>query len=95
MVADIVVFDPENVTDNGKYTVGENGLPSTGIPYVLVNGTVTVQDSKVVNSVFPGQPIRFAEESKGRFEPLEEKAYLDNLLAPVDFADEGLGSMSK
>ncbi|UCD68848.1 MAG: amidohydrolase family protein [Betaproteobacteria bacterium] len=95
MVADIVVFDPENVTDNGKYTVGENGLPSTGIPYVLVNGTVTVQDSKVVNGVFPGQPIRFAEESKGRFEPLEKKAYLDNLLAPVDFADEGLGSMSK
>ena len=43
MVADIVVFDPETVTDNGTYTVGQNGNPSTGIPYVLVNGTIMVR----------------------------------------------------
>ena len=95
MVADITIFDPENVTDNGEYTVGKNGNPSTGIPYVLVNGTVMVRDSKVVNGVFPGQPIRFAKETAGRFKPLEKKAYLDNLLAPVDFADEGLGALSQ
>jgi len=34
------------------------GLPATGIPYVLVNGTVVVKDSKVLKGVFPGKPIR-------------------------------------
>ena len=29
-----------------------------------------------------GQSIRYPVESEGRFEPLERKAYLDNLLAP-------------
>jgi hypothetical protein len=34
------------------------GLPSTGIPYVIVTGTIVVKDSKVVRDVFPGRPIR-------------------------------------
>jgi hypothetical protein len=46
MVADITIFDPETVTDNATYTIGSNGLPSTGIPYVLVNGVIMVRDSK-------------------------------------------------
>ena len=41
----------------------------------------------------PGQPIRFEPEAGGRFEPLAKERYLDNLLAPVDFADEGLGAV--
>ena len=93
MVADITIFDPEAVTDNGTYTVGENGRPSTGIPYVLVNGVIMVRDSVVQDGLSPGQPIRFEPEAEGRFEPLEKEAYLDNLLAPVDFADEGLGAV--
>jgi hypothetical protein len=28
-----------------------------GIPYVLVNGTVMVRDSKAVDKVFPGKAI--------------------------------------
>jgi hypothetical protein len=35
----------------------DGGLPSTGIPYVLVNGTVVVRDSVTVDDVFPGKPI--------------------------------------
>jgi len=35
----------------------DGGLPSTGIPYVLVNGTVMVRGSKAVDGVFPGKPI--------------------------------------
>lgn len=35
----------------------DGGLPSTGIPYVLVNGTVVVRDSQTVDDVFPGKPI--------------------------------------
>jgi len=56
--ADITVFDAATVTDNSSLKQGENALPSTGIPYVLVNGTVIVKDSRVLRDVFPGQPIR-------------------------------------
>lgn len=52
--ADITIFDPATVTDNSKLEQGKNGQPSTGIPYVLVGGTVVVKD------VFPGKPIRAA-----------------------------------
>ena len=58
MVADITIFDPETVTDNATYKIGSNGLPSTGIPYVLVNGTVVVKNSKVLKGVYPGKAIR-------------------------------------
>jgi N-acyl-D-amino-acid deacylase len=37
---------------------GKNALPSTGIPYVIVNGTIVVKDSKVLKNVFAGKPIR-------------------------------------
>lgn len=53
--ADIVIFDPKTVTDNG--TMAKGGLPSTGIPHVLVNGTVVVKDSEVLKGVYPGKPI--------------------------------------
>jgi N-acyl-D-aspartate/D-glutamate deacylase len=56
MDADITIFDPETVTDNA--TPSQGGLPTTGIPYVLVNGTIMVRDSEVVRGVYPGQPIR-------------------------------------
>jgi N-acyl-D-glutamate deacylase len=55
MDADITVFDPATVTDNS--TMQKGGLPSTGIPYVVVNGTVVVKDSEVRKGVFPGQPV--------------------------------------
>ena len=91
-VADITIFDPDTVTDNATYKMGENGRPSTGIPYVLVNGTIMVRDSKVVDGVFPGQSIRFEPEATGRFEPLAKESYLENLLAPDLPIDEGIGS---
>ncbi|MDH3991458.1 MAG: amidohydrolase family protein [Gammaproteobacteria bacterium] len=58
MDADITIFDPDKVTDNS--TNKDGALPSTGIPYVIVNGTVVVKDSKVLKGVYPGQPIRNA-----------------------------------
>lgn len=57
MVADITIFDPETVRDNSTARIGENSLPSTGIPYVIVNGTIVVDDS-VVQRVSAGLPIR-------------------------------------
>jgi len=67
--ADIVVFNPDTVTDNSTYEVGMGALPSTGIPYVLVNGVVVVKDS-VVQKVFPGKPIRFPVMEKGRLDQI-------------------------
>jgi len=67
--ADIVVFNPDTVTDNSTYEPGMGALPSTGIPYVLVNGVVVVKDS-VVQKVFPGKPIRFPVMEKGRLDQI-------------------------
>ncbi len=58
--ADITIFDPKTVRDNSSLDKGKNALPSTGIPYVVVNGTIVVKDSKVLEGVYPGQPIRNA-----------------------------------
>jgi len=60
--ADITIFDPETVTDNA--TMKDGGLPSSGIPYVVVNGTVIVKDSKVLKDVFPGQPVYGSGEAR-------------------------------
>lgn len=68
-IADLTLFNPQTVKANATYKAGENGLPPTGIPYVIVHGTVVVENSKVL-PVKPGQPIRFPVEAKGRFEPV-------------------------
>ena len=75
MLADITIFDPENVTDNATYKAGEQGLPTTGIPYVIINGQIVVNDSKVLQ-VYAGQPIRYPTEDQGRYEPVSEEAWL-------------------
>ena len=69
MVADITVFDADSVTDHATHALGEQGSPSTGIPYVIVNGRVVVEDSEVLE-VFPGQPIVYEPQAEGRFESL-------------------------
>ena len=76
MVADITIIDPENVTEHATFKSGTSGLASTGIPYVLVNGTVVVSDSKVLKDVYPGQSLRFPVEEKGRFVPAAGKSWL-------------------
>lgn len=91
MVADIVIFNPKTVTEHSTYKAGTSGLPSTGIPYVLVNGVIVVKDSKV-QKVFPGQPIRFPVEDKGRFEPISGEAWKKTYLiksnpATIDIDD--------
>jgi N-acyl-D-amino-acid deacylase len=89
MVADITIFDAATVKDNAGYKLGTNGLPSTGIPYVIVNGTIVVKDSKVLKDVYPGQPLRYPVEKKGRFEPVEVKGWVKTHAIPVIEEDEG------
>jgi cytosine/adenosine deaminase-related metal-dependent hydrolase len=84
MVADITILDPKTVTDNSTYAKGTR--PTTGIPYVIVHGTVVVRESRVLKDVHPGQPIRFPVESKPRFRPLSVEQWKnDFLVAPVEF----------
>ena len=50
-----------------------------------------VRDSEVVDGVFPGQPIRYEVEARGRFETLSRESYLDDLLTPLpDVLDSSL-----
>jgi dihydroorotase-like cyclic amidohydrolase len=84
MVADITILDPKIVKDNATYAKGT--LPTTGIPYVIVNGTIVVKDSRVLKDVNPGQPIRFPVEKKERFKPLAIKDWQNEfLVAPTGF----------
>ncbi|MCT4372039.1 aminoacylase [Yangia mangrovi] len=76
-VADLTLFNPETVTDNATYKSGENGLPSTGIPYVIVNGSLVVRDSEVLD-IRSGQPIRYPVEETGRFESVSIGNWIDD-----------------
>ena len=54
MIADITIFDPETIRENATMKLGEQGLPTTGIPYVLVGGAVVVDNSVVDLNATPG-----------------------------------------
>lgn len=75
-IADITIFDPFSITDNSSFKVGEHGTPTTGIPYVIVNGVIVVKNSEVL-PVKPGQEIRFPVEAKGRFVPIVQEKWLN------------------
>ncbi len=54
--ADIVVFNPDTIIDRGTY---ENPVQAPdGIKYVLVNGAVALDDSKLVDGVKAGTAVR-------------------------------------
>lgn len=92
MIADIAIFDPATVTDNATYKAGEQGLPSTGIPYVIVNGQVVVDDSEF-KKVWAGQPIRFERREKGEFKPLTKEEWVQQF-AISTFTVDGSGANS-
>jgi cytosine/adenosine deaminase-related metal-dependent hydrolase len=54
--ADIVVFDPDRVSDQATYQ--ESCRPSTGFAHVLVNGIPVVKDGQLDRSAMPGRPVR-------------------------------------
>ena len=53
--ADIVVFDPETISD--RATFEKPMEPSVGVRYELVNGTVLIEDGKMLPDVYPGKGI--------------------------------------
>ncbi len=58
--ADLVVFDPETVSD--RATFNDPAVPSTGYRYVLVNGAFIVRDGKFQNDSYPGRAVRRMSE---------------------------------
>jgi cytosine/adenosine deaminase-related metal-dependent hydrolase len=54
--ADVVVFDPDRVTDQATYA--QSTRPSSGVLHVLVDGTFVVRDRNLVPDAMPGRPIR-------------------------------------
>lgn len=56
--ADIVVFDLAEIAERATYT--EPAQTSRGVRWVLVNGTVVVDDGRLVEGARPGRPIRGA-----------------------------------
>ncbi len=53
--ADIVVFDAETIRD--RATFEKPMEPSIGVDFLLVGGTLVVDDGKVVPGVFPGRAL--------------------------------------
>ena len=53
--ADIVVFDPATISDRSTY--GAPMEPSVGVQYLVVGGTLVVDEGKIVPDVFPGRAL--------------------------------------
>ena len=53
--ADIVLFDPQTIGD--RATFQKPMEPSVGVHYLLVGGTVLIDDGKMVGNAFPGKAI--------------------------------------
>jgi hypothetical protein len=53
--ADIVVFDPKTITD--RSTFEKPMEPSVGVHYLLVGGTVLIDEGKIVPDVFSGRAV--------------------------------------
>jgi hypothetical protein len=53
--ADIVVFDAETIHDHSTFEKPME--PSVGVRYLVVGGTVAVDEGKIVPDVFPGRAL--------------------------------------
>ena len=53
--ADVVVFDPQTISDRSTYEKPME--PSVGVHYLVVAGTVLIDDAKMVPDVYPGRAI--------------------------------------
>jgi N-acyl-D-aspartate/D-glutamate deacylase len=53
--ADVVIFDPDTIAD--RSTFEKPMEPSTGVHYLLVEGTPLIDDGKLVPAVFPGRAL--------------------------------------
>jgi N-acyl-D-aspartate/D-glutamate deacylase len=69
--ADLVVFDAAAISD--RATFQKPMEPSVGVRYLLVAGTVVVNEGEIVDNVFPGRPL--LGPTKGAGLPAETSEY--------------------
>lgn len=53
--ADLVIFDPQTFRDQASFQ--NPAVPSTGVRYLLVNGTLVVENGAIVSGVTPGRAL--------------------------------------
>jgi N-acyl-D-aspartate/D-glutamate deacylase len=53
--ADIVVFDPQTIQDRASFRAPTEA--SVGVKYLLVSGTIVVDEGRIVDGVAPGQAL--------------------------------------
>jgi len=70
MITDITIFNPETISDASTMKIGERGLFTKGIPYVLVSGQVIIDDGVANTKLRAGQPIRYAPITEGEIPEL-------------------------
>jgi len=76
MIADITIFHPEKIADAATLKIGERGFFSKGIPYVMVNGTLVVNNGKNTLGLRPGEAIRYDVITEGEVSTdLNDKQY--------------------
>jgi N-acyl-D-aspartate/D-glutamate deacylase len=56
MDADIVVFDPDTISDVGTYD--KPNQPAVGVQSLIVNGKLVIEGGDLILDAGPGQPIR-------------------------------------
>jgi N-acyl-D-aspartate/D-glutamate deacylase len=54
--ADVVVLDPDQITDAASYL--DPTRPSVGVRHLLVAGTAVVRDGDLLPDAYPGRPLR-------------------------------------
>jgi N-acyl-D-aspartate/D-glutamate deacylase len=54
--ADLVVIDPDRITDSATYL--DPTRPSVGVQHLLVNGQFVVRDAGIVGDTYPGRGLR-------------------------------------
>ena len=59
LVADIVIFDPDEISDKATYTVPHQY--SVGIRFLLINGKLVIEDGSY-NGKLAGKPIRMSKK---------------------------------
>jgi N-acyl-D-aspartate/D-glutamate deacylase len=54
--ADVVIFDPQTISD--RSTFEKPMEPSVGVHYLLVDGTILIDEGKLVPNLFPGRALK-------------------------------------
>jgi len=65
MIADITIFNPDTIDEASSMKVGERGAFTKGIPHVIVNGHVVIENGVANTKILAGQPIRYAPITEG------------------------------